>query len=140
MADAVIGGRHDFKHKLRGFLQEKHVGDDLPTTKEMLEDQIAIYDPDYYFARNEAIGALSNATRVRKNYQVERQTSWKKVGHQAQTFVKTFADFMGVYSGIISLLKGAGQVYGEVAYETLSILFIVRPRTLFPQTTYHSLL
>jgi len=140
VADAVIGGRHDFKHKLRRFLQEKHVGDDLPTTKEMLEDQIAIYDPDCYFARNEAIGALSNATRVRKNYQVERQTGWKKVGHQAQTFVKTFADFMGVYSGIISLLKGAGQVYGEVAYETLSILFIVRPRTLFPQTTYHSLL
>ncbi|EED20798.1 hypothetical protein TSTA_039920 [Talaromyces stipitatus ATCC 10500] len=91
----------------------------------MLEDQIAIYDPNYYIARNKAFGALSEATGVQKSYQVKRRTGWRKVGHQAQTFVKKFADFMGVYSGIISLLKGAGGIYGEVAYETLSILFIV---------------
>ena len=30
-----------------------------------------------------------------------------------------------VYSGIVDIVKGAGQIYGELAYETLSILFIV---------------
>lgn len=127
MADAVIRGRHDFKQKLRGFLRKNHLGDHLPTTKEMLDDELALYDTDSDATRGQAIRALSNATKARKNYQLERKTGWKKVGHQAQAFVKTFADFMGVYSGIISLMKGAGQVYGEVAYETLSILFIVRP-------------
>ena len=37
-----------------------------------------------------------------------------------------FADFVKAYSGIVELLKGAGGVYGSVAYEILSILLIVR--------------
>jgi hypothetical protein len=56
----------------------------------------------------------------------------KKFGRKAQGFVKSFTDFLHAYSGIVELLRGAGQVYSEVAYETLSIFFIVSTRTPAP--------
>jgi hypothetical protein len=123
-ADEIVSGQHEFKQKLRGFLK-KHVGGKLPTTKEMLDEQITNYGLDYHSTRNAAMDALSDANGAQQSYQRERQTGVKKAGKLTQDFVKTFADFLGVYSGIISLMKGAGSMYGEVAYETLSILFIV---------------
>jgi hypothetical protein len=46
--------------------------------------------------------------------------------HKAQNFVRAFADFLGAYSGIVELVKGAGQQYGQLAYETLSLFLTVR--------------
>lgn len=97
----------------------------MPTTKVELEEQLASYDRDYESTRAQAMGALTEATGARSTYKRERQSGAKKVGRVAQGFVKSFADFLHAYSGIIELLRSAGHVYGDVAYETLSILFIV---------------
>jgi hypothetical protein len=73
-----------------------------------------------------AIGGLKSGNEAHEKYQDNRaKPGRKKVGTKAQKFVKSFADFLGVYSGIVGLVKAGGGQYGELAYETLSILFIV---------------
>ena len=46
-------------------------------------------------------------------------------GRKATEFIKSFADFLSPYSGVVDKLVGAGPVHGTVAYETLSIFFVV---------------
>ena len=86
-----------------------------------------IEDPDggYDTLKDHAFSTVNNATDVHVKYESDRAKGRKKIGRLAQNFVQSFASFLSVYSGIVELLKGAGQIYGAVAYETLSILFIV---------------
>ena len=101
----------------------------IASTKTALEQQITEYGQDYdSFSelRQQAAGNITEAADFELIYQKDRRTGGKKIGRSAQSFVKSFADFLSVYSGIVELLKGAGQTYGTVAYETLSIFFIVR--------------
>jgi len=123
-ANEVIRGRDQFKQKLQSFLKKNRGNAEPPKTKEDLEKEVAKYQ-DYSTLKNEAIVALNAAGRVNSTYNQERKEGSKKIRRVAQEFVNSFSEFLGVYSGIVGLLKGAGQVYGEVAYETLSILFIV---------------
>jgi hypothetical protein len=108
---------------LQAFLKKSRGNSDPPKTKEDLEKEIAKYD--YSNLKNEAGNILNAAVRVNSTYNRERQEGRKKVGRIAQEFIKSFSEFLGVYSGIVNIMKGAGQIYGEVAYETLSVLFIV---------------
>lgn len=50
----------------------------------------------------------------------------KKAGRVTQNFFTAFSDFLAAYSGIVEIVKGAGQQYGEAAYEALSLFLIVR--------------
>ena len=112
--------------KVQGFLRWRR-GARIPLTKTELEAQINSCDDNYSSFRENAISSLSMATKSRAIYKQERQTGVKKFGRKAQGFVKSFTEFLHAYSGIVELLRGAGQVYSEVAYETLSIFFIVSP-------------
>ena len=94
-------------------------------TKEELEQQIKKYQEDDDSLEDRAIAAMNSATQSHNNYETNRNSGGKKVGRIAQLFVKRFADFMQCYSGVIEVLKGAGQMYGIVAYETLSIFLVV---------------
>ena len=127
IANEVVQGRDQFKARVRNLLKKKRGNAETPKTKEDLEKEIAAYH-DYSTLRDEAITALGAASRVNSTYNRERTSGGKKVGRVAQEFVKSFSEFLGVYSGIVSIMKGAGQVYGEVAYEALSVLFIVSPK------------
>ena len=69
--------------------------------------------------------SLQGAEGVHAAYTKDRAVGAKKVGRRAQNFIKAFADFLGAYSGIVELVKGAGQQYGQIAYETLSMLLTV---------------
>ena len=122
-AKDVVRGRDQFKQRLQGFLKKSRGNADPPKTKEDLEKEIAKYD--YSNLKNEAGNILNAAARVNSTYNRERQEGRKKVGRIAQEFINSFSEFLGVYSGIVNIMKGAGQIYGEVAYETLSVLFIV---------------
>jgi hypothetical protein len=125
-ASDVIRGRDQFRTRLRGFLKSERGNVETATTKEDLEKQISTYQQDYSSLKIEALGALNGAARANTIYKQDRQTGAKKVGRGAQRFINSFADFLKAYSGIVEILRGAGQIYGEVAYETLSILLIVR--------------
>ena len=94
-------------------------------TKEDLERQIADYERGYEFLKDLASSTINDATKVHTESQNDRRKGGKKIGRLAQNFVQSFSDFLSVYSGIVELLKSAGQPYGAVAYETLSILLIV---------------
>jgi hypothetical protein len=124
-ANDVIRGRDQFTTRLRGFLKNKRGNIETATTQEELERQISTYQQDYSSLKTEALGALNSAARANTIYKQDRQTGAKKVGRGAQRFINSFADFLKAYSGIVEILRGAGQIYGEVAYETLSILLIV---------------
>ena len=108
---------------------KKHLNAEIPDTKTALEQEVKKYDQDsksFDVLKQQAVDGTTKATILHRTYQKERKTGGKKIGRSAQNFVKCFADFLNAYSGIVELLKGAGDIYGSVAYETLSIFFIVR--------------
>lgn len=69
---------------------------------------------------------LTVARRQNSFYNNERTQGPKQLRRKLQNFAKTFSDFLGAYGGIVELVKNAGQQYGELAYETLSIFLVVR--------------
>ncbi|MCJ1252165.1 hypothetical protein MMC30_009404 [Trapelia coarctata] len=94
------------------------------TTKGELEQQITDFER-FNTIKDQAFSAINTATEDRVKYQEKRATGMRKIGQIAQNFLNHFSDFVRAYSGIVELLKGAGQVYGAVAYETLSVFLIV---------------
>lgn len=76
--------------------------------------------------RGGALESLDEASKARKGHQDGRKSGGKRVGRGAQEFVTGFAKFLGAYSSILDIVRGAGGPYGEVGYQTLSILLIVR--------------
>lgn len=98
----------------------------VASTKETLEQQIISCEQGYITQRDLASGALHTAVDAHAKYQENRATGGRKIGRIAQNFFTQFSDFIRAYSGIIELLRSAGQVYGDVAYGTLSIFLIVR--------------
>ena len=119
--DVVVKERVGFRNRLEGSIS-KYKHDSLPTTKVELDRQIMSYEG----LKESAINTIENATDVHSKWDTSRRVGPKKVGAKMQRFLDVFSDFLNAYSGIIELLKGAGQVYGQVAYETLSIFLIVR--------------
>ncbi|KFX86685.1 hypothetical protein V490_08931, partial [Pseudogymnoascus sp. VKM F-3557] len=119
----ALQDREPFRRRIKQYLKRNGVRSQTCTTKEGLQDQL----DDLSAAQLEelATGDLKRAGRQLSFYRVERVIGAKKFGHSAQNFVKVFTDFLGAYSGIISLVKNAGPGYGEVAYETMSLFLSV---------------
>ena len=90
-----------------------------------MERTVAICDDSSPNLRERASESLHGASKIKAMYESNRRTGRRRVGREAQVFVQSFAHFMHAYSGIIELLRRSGDVYSEVAYESLSILFIV---------------
>ena len=120
-AEEAVHGRDVFRHKIRGLLK----GTTTAKTKEALEEQITEYQRDDDLLEDQALAAMNGATLSHNTYETDRKHGRRKVGRIAQHFVRRFADFMQCYSGVIEILRGAGQMYGIVAYETLSIFLVV---------------
>ena len=122
-AEEAVHGRDGFRQKMKGLL--KGTSDLQAKTKEELEQQITKYQQDDDSLEERAVAAMNGATQSRNKYETNRKSGRKKFGRKAQLFVRHFAEFMQCYSGVIEVLKGAGQMYGIVAYETLSIFLVV---------------
>ena len=119
-ASEVLSSRDQFKQRIETFIKGKG---EVRTTEEGLRKQIE--ELDLQTLKDLSTGRIAEADQDQAKYKDDRKGGAKKVGSQVQNFVKVFSDFLGVYSGIVSLVKAAGGPYGELAYESLSILFIV---------------
>jgi hypothetical protein len=96
----------------------------INTTEDGLRQQLE--ELNVHQLREYAQSELQGARDVNTVYNKDRTTGVRKRMHWAQEIGKAFSDFLASYSGIIELVRNAGQQYGEVAYETLSVLLIVR--------------
>ena len=104
----------------------------IASTKEELETQIeAVRNRTFPIL---ALQNLNDAYKAHDVYTEDRKKGPKKVGQWAQDFANGFSEFVGAYSGIVDIVRGAGGPYGEVAYQSLSILLIVS----YPQSSFIS--
>lgn len=117
-----------FKRQIFGFLKGSHANERVRSTKESLQQQLEELDSSQL--RDLASSGLVKADKVHSTYVNERKTGMKRAGRVTQNFFKVFSDFLAAYSGIVDLVKGAGQQYGEAAYEALSLFLIVRYKNL----------
>jgi hypothetical protein len=96
----------------------------IASTKEQLDKQIEDAK-NGLSAPLVALQNLDDASKSRDAYKEDRMHGRKRVGRWVQEFANVFSQFVSVYSGIVDIVKSAGGPYGEVAYQTLSILLIV---------------
>ena len=129
-AKETLEGHEEFKERIKRILKGKGKDLSFRTTEEGLRQQLE--DLEVHQLRHHADSELQKAKMVNAIYNDERTTGAKQGRRTAQNFVAIFSDFLCAYSGIIQLVRNAGQQYGEVAYETLSVLLIVCKVTLFP--------
>ena len=120
----MIADHQKFKKRFRQALKIGNREAQIAATKEELKKQIEdVQSGD--FLQILALENLGSASKSHDIYRLGRKHGSKRVGRWAQEFANGFADFIGAYSGIVDIIKGAGGPYGEVAYQTLSILLIV---------------
>ena len=107
---------------------KKGSSEEICNTEDGLKLQImalATDNDNFDTLRQQAASNIDVATKTHITYENQRTTGRRKFGKSVSKFLKGFADFLSVYSGIVELVKGAGQIYGTVAYETLSIFLVV---------------
>lgn len=120
----VLEAHQKFKKQLRHALRISNKEVQIATTNDELKKQIEeIQNGESIHAV--ALENLDNASKSRDAYKLEREHGSKRVGRWAQEFANGFAEFFSAYSGILDIMRGAGGPYGEVGYQTLSILLIV---------------
>ncbi|TVY38285.1 hypothetical protein LOCC1_G007041, partial [Lachnellula occidentalis] len=96
----------------------------IASTKEELETQTEAVR-DRLCPPLLALQELNDADKAHDVYTEYRKKGPKRVGRWVQDFTSGFSRFVGAYSGMVDIVRGAGGPYGEVAYQTLSILLIV---------------
>lgn len=120
----MLKAHQQFRKGIRQALRVGNKEVQVAATKDELKKQIEEIQSGESL-RTIALENLDNASKSRDEYQFQREHGSKRVGRWAQEFANGFAEFVGAYSGIIDIIKGAGGPYGEVGYQTLSILLIV---------------
>ncbi|KAK3690380.1 hypothetical protein B0T22DRAFT_515714 [Podospora appendiculata] len=103
----------------------------LASTKEELERQILKIKGDRHNRPSRAsTGAVATkdldaATKAHDAYTQERAAGGRMVASAVQRGLDAMAKFIGAYSSLLETVMSAGGPYGEVGYQTLSILLIV---------------
>jgi len=69
-------------------------------------------------------GYLSQAENEKEHHDEETR-GLKGVRRGTSKFLNNFNDYVQAYSGIIQLMNGTGQNYGDAAYGALSLLLVV---------------
>ena len=124
----VVHEHGDFRRKLRRISGKGGSVVKTYNTKAGLEQQSMELEQNnlsFDSWKQQASTEVANAANAHAIYENQRVTGRRKFGRSISRFIKGFADFLSVYSGIVELVKDAGQVYGSVAYETLSIFLVV---------------
>ncbi|KAK4446489.1 hypothetical protein QBC34DRAFT_331299 [Podospora aff. communis PSN243] len=68
---------------------------------------------------------MEGATKAHEAYQDQRLAGGKMVASAMQRRLDDFAQFVGAFDGLMEKIASAGSPYGEIGYQTLSILLIV---------------
>ena len=69
---------------------------------------------------------IQHAENQQQNWAVQHTSS-----NQALSFLNNFGEFVGEFSGVIEIMRGADQGYGGAAYSVLSVLLAVKKSSLF---------
>lgn len=72
-----------------------------------------------------AYWATARAESAINLWKAKREKGVGKAGRRIQEFLTSFKGFLNVYSGIVEVIKVPGIPFGNVAYETLSLLLTV---------------
>ena len=107
-----------FREAFRRTTGDHHLG----KTKETVQQLV---DADYGTVKHQASALISGARWAREDYQLKRSRGGRKIAGSAQDIASRCGEFLGAYSGVVEVVKKAGSFYGEVAYETISVLFII---------------
>jgi hypothetical protein len=121
-----------FKKRFLGSTKQGNPLTPLANSKEELERQIQDAlggTPPRPPASVDAARELEGAVKVQGAYEEERQAGGKMVGSVIQRYLNQFAQFVGAYGNLLEAVATAGGPYGEVGFQTLSILFIVSLHT-----------
>ena len=109
-----------------GTLTQQEVSEIYGTTDDALKSDIAVYQgSDQLDIPLEAFQLLEEADKRRMSWSTQRKTGLRKAGSSVQKFLNTFSAFLESFSGIVGIVKAAGNQYGGLAYSTLSILLKV---------------
>lgn len=122
-ANDAVGGNRKFEQFIKEKLKSKLLEEELPTTKkalnELLEKQLKKFG--IKDLKEIAENGLQYATNDQEDWSQKHQ---KQPGRYVQNFLTTFSRYLEAYSGVVEVVKSAGQPYGQVAYSTLSLFLI----------------
>ena len=129
-ADVLRKEHEGFKKRVARALKLEKSKASLPggiaNTKDELDRQIAEVQGPL------SIEGVETATSAHNAYQQERLAGGKKVANAFQRKLSDFAQFIGAFDGLMETIASAGSPYGEIGYQTLSILLIVSSHSLPP--------
>ncbi|KAH0543405.1 hypothetical protein FGG08_002263 [Glutinoglossum americanum] len=121
-AKQLLVEREAFKRRIQRLLKGVRGNHQICTTEADLHQQLN--ELGVSLLGEMAARGLQDAGWTHSTYRKERMAGAKKMGRIAQSLTESFANFLKAYSGIIELVRRGGHVYGELAYETISILLI----------------
>jgi hypothetical protein len=112
-----------FKERVRSIVGQRNVDGRVKHSKEEIEQQLQELDPRELKELGDS--HLRDSKSARLSYLEERSKGAKNLGSGFQKFLNSFSNYLAAYSGIVEVVKQAGQPYGQVAYGALSLLLIV---------------
>ena len=112
-----------FKERVRNIVGQRNVDGHVKHSKEEIEQQLQELDPRGLKELGDS--TLRDSKSARFSYLEERSKGAKHLGSGLQKFLTSFSNYLAAYSGIVEVVKQAGQPYGQVAYGALSLLLIV---------------
>jgi len=119
----VIQREHESfkKQVVRALKIGKNPDANLANSKDAIERQISEIQGESLLVGQEVEGA----TKALESYQQGRLAGGKKAASSLQRRLNGFAHFVSAFDGLMEKIASAGSPYGEVGYQTLSILLIV---------------
>ncbi|KAK4159563.1 hypothetical protein QBC43DRAFT_326896 [Cladorrhinum sp. PSN259] len=99
------------------------------SSKQELDKQISdVTGGQNHLGAVEAVQESEKATKTHDRYRKDRGRGGKKakrIANQMQHGLSSFAQFVSAFDGILEKVASAGAPFGEVGYQTLSILLII---------------
>ncbi|KAH8885986.1 hypothetical protein GQ53DRAFT_845121 [Thozetella sp. PMI_491] len=121
--EKTIREEHEsFKRRLKRYLPKDQNGVRIASSNGELREQINYIKRS---PQDQASSELMNAQASHELYTKKRLKGPKRFGRQAQEWITILAEFTEMFSEILEGIAQMGGIYGQIGYQTLSILFWV---------------
>lgn len=122
----MVRDHKTFKKRLGRFLRQENRDVQIASTKEELLKHIR----DAGEGHSPSLGDLAAkhfevASKSQDVYKQQRESGIRGAGAMFQRVLYAFAQFAASYSSILDAVSSAAGPYGQVGYQTLSILLLV---------------
>ncbi|KAK3984334.1 hypothetical protein QBC44DRAFT_337174 [Cladorrhinum sp. PSN332] len=125
-ADILRSEHEDFKRRV---LRKPHPSLTLASSKSDLDKQISDLGGDTRSTEAvEALQEFDGVSTALDAYQNDRSAGGKRgkrIASRVQHGLNKFAEFVNAFDGVLQKVASAGSPFGEVGYQTLSILLLV---------------